>query len=100
MFFFYKTVQYGLCNHNKFVTPGCPEGLHIFEAGVKNVIHGYISNDAAAKIIRIVRLRPPGILHRRITCADTSLVANGTSECLCLLVTKLQAYELSSQHSF
>lgn len=65
--FFYKTVQYGLCNHNKFVTPGCPKGLHIFEAGVKNVINGYISNDAAAKIIRIVRLRPLGILHHRIT---------------------------------
>lgn len=24
IYVFYKTVQYGLCNHNKFVTPGCP----------------------------------------------------------------------------
>lgn len=26
IYVFYKTVQYELCNHNEFVTPGCPKG--------------------------------------------------------------------------
>lgn len=30
--FFYKTVQYKLCNHHNFVTPECPKGVRIFEA--------------------------------------------------------------------
>lgn len=34
IYVFYKTVQYELCNHNKFVTPEYPKGVHIFEAGV------------------------------------------------------------------
>lgn len=79
IYVFYKTVQYGLCNHNKFVTPGCPKGLHIFEAGVKNVINGYISNDAAAKIIQIVSSGPWAFCAVSLPVLILLLVASGTN---------------------
>lgn len=34
IYVFYTTVQYKLCNHHELVTPECPAGSHVFEAGV------------------------------------------------------------------